>query len=220
MAFYPVEEQITNFVPLNQESAPQTKIKNFTPILSKVEEVSAKAVEGVAGEALSVADIVAATPEFVASFGMTMMDALNQTPKALMEGKGIDWERARATGQRVAKPFGIASQALNAGVELTRGSELDLAQAKEESKVNAAMGVLTTGIKKGSAAVEEKTTRFTPAWCNASKSFWEPVTLLLKYLPGFDIDSPTALYAAKCTTSSTPYSATTRAMRSESAMSP
>lgn len=163
MAFTPIEQESApqikrgTFTPIEQESVSQGKKGTFTPILGKVEEASAKAVEGVAGEALSVADIIAATPEFVAATGMTIMDALNQTPKALMEGRGIDWEKARATGQRVAKPFGIASQALNAGVNLTQGSELDLAKAKEESKVNAAMGALTTGIKKGSAAIEEKT---------------------------------------------------------------
>ena len=85
------------------------------------------------------------------------------------------------------------------------------------------LSVSRTGTRAGvpyTAAVEENTTRFTPAECSASNSFCEPVTLLAKYLPGFSMDSPTALYAAKWTTSSTSCSCTVRRTMSASATSP
>jgi hypothetical protein len=157
MAFYPVEEQITNFVPLEKAAAPQDAIRNFTPIVSKAEAATAKTIEGVAGESLAIADLIASTPEFVMSTGFTVMDALNQVPTALMEGKGIDWDRARETGARVAKPFGITRAPITAGVEATRGSELDLAKAQEESKVSQGMQAVGTGIQAGAAKVEKET---------------------------------------------------------------
>jgi hypothetical protein len=173
MAFYPLEEpQLTNFTPIAKEAVETPKLTNFTPleesrtlktvpVTSKapgeLEKAAAQTIEGVAGESLALANLVASAPEFVMATGFTVMDALNQLPAALIDGKDPDWKRARETGQRVAKPFGIVSRGLNKLVDYTKGSDLDLSRAMEESKVNQGLTALSTGIQKGAAATEKAT---------------------------------------------------------------
>lgn len=158
MAFYPLEEpQLTNFTPISKEAVETPKFTNFTPIVGKAEAAAAKTIEGVAGESSAILDMIASTPEFVMTAGFTVMDALNQVPAALVDGKGIDWARARETGARVAKPFGITRAPIAAGVEATKGSEFDLYKAQQESKVSQGMQAVGTGIQKGAAATEKAT---------------------------------------------------------------
>lgn len=173
MAFYPLEEpQLTNFTPISEEAVETPTLTNFVPLEetrtlkqvpvtskapSELEKATANTIEGVAGESLALANLVASTPEFVMATGFTVLDALTQVPSALVDGSGIDWKRSRETGQRVAKPFGIVSQGLNKLTDLTKGSELDLSRAMEESKVTQGMTALSTGIQIGAAATEKAT---------------------------------------------------------------
>ena len=124
---------------------------------SELEKATANTIEGVAGESLALANLVASTPEFVMATGFTVLDALTQVPSALVDGSGIDWKRSRKTGQRVAKPFGIVSQGLNKLTDYTKGSDLDLSRAMSESNVNKAMGWVSENIQEGAAATEKAT---------------------------------------------------------------
>jgi hypothetical protein len=70
------------------------------------------------------------------------------------------------------------------------------------------------------AAVEEKTIRFTPVSPMASSSEIPPPTLFRKYLPGLSTDSPTRESAAMWTTASIRRRARTPRSLSVSATSP
>ena len=99
MAFYPLEEpQLTNFTPIASEPTDSPNLTNFVPLEetrtlkqvpvtskapSELEKATANTIEGVAGESLALANLVASTPEFVMATGFTVLDALTQVPSAL-----------------------------------------------------------------------------------------------------------------------------------------
>jgi hypothetical protein len=111
--------------------------------------------KGLVGEALSLANIAAGTPEFITKVGSQLVNAPATAIENAVQGKPpvIDWEKSTARSAELGKTlFGPLSEVVPKATEVT-----GLKPAFEESAINKGLEALSSGMESAATKIEETT---------------------------------------------------------------
>jgi len=111
--------------------------------------------KGLVGEALSVANVVAGTPEFITKVTSQLVNAPASAIEKGLEGRGYtpDWEKSTERSAQLGETlFGPLTKAVPKAAEVT-----GLKPALEESAITKGFEALSSGMESTATKIEEKT---------------------------------------------------------------